>query len=76
MLALLQILQSGGNGGNGSLSVSTAAAAAVTHLEEAVRGNPNLWPAHANLATIHGGFGDQLRALGSLQRAIDNTRQR
>ena len=30
---------------------------AVPHLEAAVRGNPNLWPAHANLATIHG---DQL----------------
>ena len=71
MLAMLQVLQSGGSGGSGSLSVAQAAAQAVPHLEDAVRGNPNLWPAHANLATIHGGFGDQLRALGSLQRAID-----
>ena len=50
---------------------ATAAAQAVPPLEDAVRGNPSLWPAHANLATIYSGFGDRLRALGALQRAID-----
>ena len=60
------ILQSGG-----SASAATAAAQAAPHLEDAVRGNPSLWPAHANLATVHSGMGDPLRALESLQRAID-----
>ena len=70
-LGTLQILQSGGGGGDDSLAVATAAAQAVPPLEDAVRGNPSLWPAHANLATIYSGFGDRLRALGALQRAID-----
>lgn len=70
-LCMLQILQSGGGGSGDSRAVATAAAQAVPPLEDAVRGNPSLWPAHANLATIYSGFGDRLRALGALQRAID-----
>jgi len=69
-LQILQAPQSSG-GGSGSASAATAAAQAAPHLEDAVRGNPNLWPAHANLATVHSGLGEPLRALASLQRAID-----
>ena len=55
-LQILQAPQSSG-GGSGSASAATAAAQAAPHLEDAVRGNPNLWPAHANLATVHSGLG-------------------
>lgn len=44
---------------------------AIEHFETALHGNPNLWPAHANLATVRQGLGHPQAALEALQRAID-----
>ncbi|EOD28873.1 hypothetical protein EMIHUDRAFT_234378 [Emiliania huxleyi CCMP1516] len=49
--------------------------AAIDHFDAAIRGNPNLWPAHANLAAVQAGLGDVMAALeatlSACQRAID-----
>merc|ERR1711924_508828 len=56
--------------GGGSVSADTLAEAAG-HFKLAILGNGNLWPAHANLATVQQKSGESAAALESLQKAID-----
>eukprot|EP00928_Gymnodinium_smaydae_P024554 TRINITY_DN19838_c0_g1_i1.p1 TRINITY_DN19838_c0_g1~~TRINITY_DN19838_c0_g1_i1.p1 ORF type:complete len:284 (-),score=29.21 TRINITY_DN19838_c0_g1_i1:37-834(-) len=44
---------------------------AENYFKLAIVGNGNLWPAHANLATVQQRLGKPLSALESLQRAVD-----
>lgn len=61
--ALLQI-------GGGAASAE-ALAEAADYFKLAILGNGNLWPAHANLATVQHRLGEPLAALESLRRSID-----
>lgn len=61
--ALLQV-------GGGAVSTETLAEAAG-YFKLAILGNGNLWPAHANLATVQQRLGEPLAALESLRKAID-----
>ena len=45
--------------------------AAIRHFDAAIRGNPNLWPAHANLAAVQAGLGDVMAALEATLSVAD-----
>ena len=45
--------------------------AAIDHFDAAIRGNPNLWPAHANLAAVQAGLGDVMAALEATLSVAD-----